>query len=160
MKELFDHFPRIKLKDAKRLNLIDTCFLIYLVEHSEHLEELTGLPNEAMTTFNIQEIVRVEHRLHRKKSTMRKFLKKSDMEIVEIDVNPGDTEGEKKFVLSVDPDILKYCPDPSDAVLLAVAIKTNSSILTRDKHHLFNAALENFASKYNIRVYKELKDVL
>ena len=59
-----------------------------------------------------------------------------------------------------DKELLIHCKDPSDCVLLAAAIKTNSVVITKDKHHLFNAKLENFIKKYDIKVYKELKDVL
>jgi hypothetical protein len=31
--------------------------------------------------------------------------------------------------------------------------------LTKDKHHLFTVQLENFVSKYGIKVYKEIKEL-
>ena len=160
MKELFEHLKRIDLSDARNLKLVDTCFYIDLFEHPENLDEYNGLPDEAMTSFNVLELINVEHRLHKRKHLIRKFLKRNDMIIVDIDVEPGDREREMEFIESVDKEILEYCQDPSDAVLLAVAIKTHSSILTKDKHHLFNAAIENFLCKYNVKIYKELKDIV
>ncbi|MBD3163994.1 hypothetical protein GF323_02240 [Candidatus Woesearchaeota archaeon] len=79
---------------------------------------------------------------------------------MEIGVEPGDRQKEENYVDSIDGEVLRHCKDPSDCVLLATAIKTKSAVLTKDKHHLFNAELENFVKKYNTRVYKELKDVL
>ncbi len=162
MKELFDRFERVDLKDAKGLNLIDTCFFISVFEHHEHIEQFKELRDKAMTSFNIMELIKVEHKLHHMKHQIRKFLEEipeNELKIVDIDVMPGQREREKEFVSSVDSELLEHCKDPSDAVLLAVAINTNSTILTKDKHHLFNAQLENFIHKYNIKVYKELKDV-
>jgi predicted nuclease of predicted toxin-antitoxin system len=79
--------------------------------------------------------------------------------IININVNPGDRIAEKNFVNSIDPDLLADVPDASDAVLIATAIKTNSIVLTKDKHHLFTTKLENYLNKYNIKVYKEYHDL-
>lgn len=161
MKELFDKFERISLKDASNLNLIDTCFFISIFEHPKKIKRFEKLKNKSITSFNVSELINVEHRLHNNKHQIRKFLEKSeDIIILDVGVEPGEWEKEKMFVEKIQPKILKYCKDASDAVLLAAAIATNSNILTKDKHHMFNAAMENFAEKNNIEVYKELKDAL
>lgn len=162
MKELFDRFKRINLEEARELNLIDTCFFISVFEHPEHIRQFSELRNKAMTSFNVLELIKVDHKLHHIKHSIRKFLEEpgeNEMKIIDVDVVPGDKAREVGFVNSVDKDLLKHCKDPSDAVLLAAAIKTHSTILTKDKHHLFNAMLENFVDKYDMKVYKELKDV-
>jgi uncharacterized Fe-S center protein len=69
-------------------------------------------------------------------------------------VSPGDTVAERSFVRSIEPDLLKHIADPSDAVLIAAAIKTRSVIYTKDKHHLFTTKLENYLNVYNIKVFK------
>lgn len=163
MKELFNKFDRVNLGQTKGLNLIDTCFFISIFEHHENVQQFRKLEKKAMTSFNVLELVKVDHKLNHLKHTIRKFLEEineEELKIIDIDVVPGDWDKEKEFVSSVDPELLEHCKDPSDAVLLAVAIKTDSTVLTKDKHHLFNARLENFIQKYNIRVYKELKDVV
>jgi PIN domain nuclease of toxin-antitoxin system len=163
MKELFDRFKRINLKDAKDLLLIDTCFFISIFEHKDHLKDFMRLKDKAMTSFNVMELIKVDHKLKHMKHDIRKFLEESkgeEMVIVDVDVHPGNREKEVQFVNSIEPELLRYCKDPSDAVLIATAIKTNSIVLTKDKHHIFNAILENFANKHHIKVFKELKDVL
>lgn len=162
MKELFDRFEKINLEVAKGLILIDTCFFISVFEHPEHIEQFKELKNKAMTSFNVEELIKVDHKLNHMKHAIRKFLEEipeKELKIVDMGVSPGQWKKEKKFVSSVEPGILDHCKDPSDAVLLAVAIKTDSTILTKDKHHLFNASLENFINNYKIKVYKELKEV-
>jgi predicted nucleic acid-binding protein len=162
MKELFKTFKRIPLDKARNLILIDTCFFISVFEHPEHIEQFVALKNKSMTSFNVLELIRVEHNLHHLKHRIRKFLENSqsdNLRIIDIDIVPGQKKKEKEFVASISPGILDHCKDPSDAVLLAVAIKTGSDILTKDKHHLFNAVMENFVHN-NITIYKELKELL
>ncbi len=160
MKELFDKFPKIKLEDAKDLILIDTCFFISVFKHPEHIKQFSKLKNKAMTSFNIKELITVDHKLKKLKHPIRKFLENNEFPIINIDVHPGNRQKEEEFIKTIEPNLLKYCKDPSDGVLLATAIKTKSNILTKDKHHIFNAIMENFANKHNINIYKELKQAI
>jgi len=138
------------------LVLLDTCFIFYLFDHGGEL--LEGF-NYGLSSFTVEELLKVGHRLHKMKVPLRRFLKKYNFVVIDTPVSPGDFKGEKDFVNSVDKDLLKHIADPSDAVLLAVAIKTHSIVLTKDKHHLFTVDLENYLRKYNLKVYKELKDL-
>ncbi|MBW2968399.1 hypothetical protein KY362_08015, partial [Candidatus Woesearchaeota archaeon] len=70
-------------------------------------------------------------------------------------VSPGDREGEKSYVQRFDPEILRLVPDASDAVLLVLALKIRADVLTKDKHHLFTTAAENYLKEYGVRVEKE-----
>ena len=114
-----------------------------------------------MTTFNVEEFLFKEHVVdERVREYARKFLKTNPITLITIDVHPGNRESEKNFVNSIDAGLLSEIPDASDAVLMAVAIKTDSTILTKDKHHLFTVKLENYIHKYNLEVYKEFRDIL
>lgn len=156
MKELLQNIKKIKLEEAKNLILLDTCFVINILEHHKHLDKLKD-KSLGMTSFNVEELLHVEHRLKRgDKKVIRNFLKHPKFCIVDLPVHPGDKEGETNFVKSVDEDLLKEVHDPSDAVLIAVAIKTKSTVLTKDKHHLFTIVLEEFLKRYDIKVYKDL----
>ncbi len=158
MKELFNKLTKTELSTAKNLTLIDTCFFISTFGNN-HLKEFREIKNKALTSFNVEELVHVEHRLHHHKHEIRKFLKNTDLIILNVPVSPGQRQKEMDFINSIDPDLLKHSHDPSDLVLLAAAIKTHSIVLTKDKHDLFNTELENYVKKYNIKIKKELKDV-
>lgn len=165
MKELFEQLPHIDIKDesAREYVLLDTCFFIHAFEHQkEHqLKELTEKFNVAMTSFNVQEFLYKEHSFNEHvREYARKFLKHNTVTILDMPVAPGDREGEKDFVNSIDSDLLKEVPDASDAVLIATAIRTNSTVLTKDKHHLFTTKLENYLQKYDIAVHKEFHDIV
>jgi len=163
MKEVFAALPRKELSDTSNDVLIDTCFFIHTFEHQkEHqLKELSERFSVAMTTFNAEEFLLKEHVVdERVREYARKFLKAHPIMLINVDVHPGNRESEKRFVNSIDSDLLKEIPDASDAVLMAAAIKTNSTILTKDKHHLFTVKLENYIKKYNLEVYKEYRDLL
>jgi hypothetical protein len=153
MKELFDSFKR---GDAQNSVLLDTCFILNLVENDRKL--LPGYPY-ALTSFNVEELLAVSHRLHKVKARFRRFLKSHDFVIVDVPVHIGDMKGEKAYVESVDPELLKHIADPSDAVLLAAAVKSHSVVMTKDKHHLFTVELENYLRKYDLKVFKEMKDL-
>lgn len=156
MKELLQNIKRMKLEDAKNFILLDTCFIINILEHHKHLDKLKD-KNLGITSFNVEELLHVEHRLKNEdKRMIRGFLKHPNFCIIEIPVHPGNREEERRFVESVDKDLLKNVHDPSDAVLIAAAIKTKSIVLTKDKHHLFTVILENFLEKYSLEVYKDL----
>jgi predicted nucleic acid-binding protein len=164
MKEIFEQLPRKSLDDVRGHVLLDTCFFIHTFEHQkEHqLKELLDKFNVAMTSFNAEEFLLKEHVVdERVREYARKFLKKyPTISLVMIDVHPGDRITEKSYVNGIDPELLADIPDASDAVLIATAIKTNSKVLTKDKHHLFTVLLENYIKKYNLEVYKEYHDLL
>jgi predicted nucleic acid-binding protein len=164
MKELFEKLPKLDFKDknASEYVLIDTCFFIHIFEnqHEHQLKELTEKYATAMTSFNVDKFLLKEHVVdERVRENARKFLKHNpNLTIIDVPVQPGNYEDEKFFVHSIDPELLKEIPDASDAVLMATAIKTNSTVLTKDKHHLFTIKLENYVKKYDLKVYKEFKD--
>ncbi len=165
MKEIFDALPTCNLQDeeAKECILLDTCFFIHTFEHQkEHqLRELMEKYAVAMTSFNVEEFLLKEHVVdERVREYARKFLKKNALQIITVPVSPGNYLQEKSFVHAIDPELLSAIPDASDAVLIAAGIKTNGTILTKDKHHLFTTKLENFLQKYSIAVHKEYHDVL
>jgi len=156
MKELMKA-TKIGLNDEKGLILLDTCFIIHNLAHHKNFERLKGQA-VAITSFNIEELLHIEHKLdHSIRKLIRRFLKKMDFKILELPIHPGEFESERKFVNSIDSELLEKVGDPSDAVLIAAAIKTNSIVLTKDKHHLFTAELEEFLKKYNLKVYKDAK---
>jgi predicted nucleic acid-binding protein len=162
MKEVFAALTSIDMANANDYVLLDTCFFIHTFEHQKehHLIELMSAHDVALTSFNAQEFLLKEHVVdERVREYARKFLKHHPLTIININVNPGDRIAEKNFVNSIDPDLLADVPDASDAVLIATAIKTNSIVLTKDKHHLFTTKLENYLNKYNIKVYKEYHDL-
>jgi len=165
MRELFDNLRHIDIseEDAKNKIFIDTCFFIHVFEHQKDhkLLELTQTRDVAMTSFNVEEFLFKEHVVdERVREYARKFLKhNASISIVSIGVSPGNVDDERRFVNSVDPHLLQEVADASDAVLIASAIKTGSSVLTKDKHHLFTTKLENYLQKYHIQVYKEFHDV-
>tara|TARA_Y100000310_G_scaffold331897_1_gene406408 strand:+ start:1970 stop:2431 length:462 start_codon:yes stop_codon:yes gene_type:complete len=152
MKELFDSLEHVDM-ETKGLKLLDTCFVFDLLSKQKKLPE----GRYAITSFNVEELLKVGHRLHKMKRGLRDFVKKNDLVVVEVPVHIGNFESEKAFVRSVDNELLKLIPDASDAVLLTVAVKTKSSVYTKDKHHLFTVRLENYLAKYGIKVFKEIK---
>lgn len=161
MKELIPKLKKSDLAHARNLVLLDTCFMIAMAEHDDKMKELLKIRNIAATSFNIKELLHAEKRLHHDiKKRLRDFLKSGKLLVVEIGVNPGQWDKEKEFVNEVDGKLLKAIRDPSDAVLLAAAIKTMSTVLTKDKHHLFTITLENFIAQYGIQVYKDMHDLL
>jgi len=162
MKELFSQLPRLSLDDKRAKNniLLDSCFIIWMLEE-QHEKEL--LKHEcAILSFTEEEISFVEqHKIHDKSKVRFRHLLKNEhnLKIIDVDVHPGNKEQEKGFVNRVDPELLEKIEDPSDAVLIAAAIKTHSDVLTRDKHHLYNTTLENYLDKYSIKVLNSFKEV-
>lgn len=163
MKEVFEKLKHVKMgEESTRFVLLDTCFFIHTFEHQkEHqLKDLVAANNVAMTSFNVEEFLYKEHVVdERVREYARKFLKAHPITIIDIDVHPGNIIQEREFVKSADQDLLKEVPDASDAVLIATAIKTGSTVLTKDKHHLFTVKLENHLIKYGIQVHKEFHDI-
>jgi predicted nucleic acid-binding protein len=164
MKEVFEKLEHISIDEeqAREYVLLDTCFFIHTFEHQkEHqLIELTRKFAVGMTSFNVEEFLYKEHVVdERVREYARKFLKAYPITIIDINVHPGNVVQEKDFVNAADSSLLQEVPDASDAVLIAVAIRTDSTVLTKDKHHLFTIKLENYLNKYHIKVYKEYHDI-
>ncbi|MFH1455494.1 MAG: hypothetical protein ABIF40_00925 [archaeon] len=155
MKELLMNKIHVPMNQASNLILLDTCFIIDCISRSNKV----NFSNTGITSFNIEELLHVEHRLGHLKKPLRKFLKDTEFVIVDVPVSLGDWKAEKDFVKSVDSGLLQHIADASDAVLIATAVKTQSNVLTKDKHHLFTVELENFVRDWNVKVFKELKDV-
>ena len=59
-------------------------------------------------------------------------------------MHPGNQKQEHAFVKSILPELDRQEHDPSDAVILAAAIRAKADVLTRDKHHIFNVHMANF----------------
>jgi predicted nucleic acid-binding protein len=135
--------------------LIDTCAIIYLFENNQ--EAFLLRDDVAVCSFNRDELIAVTHRhtvnTHLK-HRIRRFFDSFAIRIIDIPVIPGEREKEKIYVDSVNKELLRLIPDPSDAVLAACALKEHAHILTRDRHHLYTAKLENMFQKNNIAVMK------
>ncbi len=139
------------------MKLIDTCEIIRLFENNE--EKALLQEGIAVTSFNKEELLYITHR-HKinehLRHKMKQFFEKNNIKIIEIPVHPGSRLEEKTYVESISVDLLKVISDPSDAVLAACALQNNAEIVTRDRHHLYTAKLENLFSKNNIIVSKSL----
>ncbi len=161
MKEIF---AEMKRTTKSNLILLDTCFIIDTF--SKHKEkELAALAEKdrvAITSFNVEELVHVIKKVKDKsvKERVRKFFKDNNaIKILEIPIHPGNMEAEKKYVNEIDPYLIQDIPDPSDAVLVAAAIRTKSIVLSKDKHHLFTALLENYLHRWNLRIVKDMHEL-
>ena len=151
MRELIEGLERAD----KVSYLLDTCFLIHEFTRGrvKELEEFCLNESVGMSSFNLLELDHVVHKLPGPLSRhLRGFLKKKLVKLVYVSVVPGDRSGEKEFVDSFDPKILSIVSDPSDAVMFVQALKIRADILTRDRHHVFNCAAENFSDLYGVKV--------
>lgn len=162
MKELLDNLGTIDKEKAIGFTLIDTCYIVHVFEHHEKIEQFRKQLKKgkyAITSFNIEELMHIEHKLNKKiKEALRQFLKeKEDLEIIRIDVHPGEREREKEYIRSIEPYILKLIKDNSDGVLYATALDINADIITRDKHHLYNQISERFANKHRINIMNKIE---
>lgn len=151
MKELI-----VSLPTALRVDyLIDTCFLIHAFEggHSKQMLEFCSSKKVGMSSFNLEELDHVSHRLKGTEDHhIREFLKSGKLFRIDVPVHPGDREGEMSFVEAYDHEILRRVPDPSDAVLLVLALKMGANILSRDRHHVFTALAENYSEAKGIEI--------
>lgn len=158
MRWLLKNCKKIDFNKVRNLVFVDTCFLIDMIE-SNKLHEMMQIPNIAMTSFNVEELIYIEHNLsHNVRKGLRHFLKDYRLLIVNVPVSPGNYVREKEFVNEIEPELLKIVQDNSDAVLVATALKTHSDVLTKDRHHIFTACIENFVKDYDIRIIKNLHE--
>ncbi|NOZ80303.1 MAG: PIN domain-containing protein [DPANN group archaeon] len=159
MKELFAMLPHISPAEAHGQLLLDTCFIIYMLE--EQQEKALLKHDCAILSFTAEELSFVEqHKIHDKSKVRLRHLLKQEhhLKIIDVDVHPGNPDQERSFVRSIEPGLLENIEDPSDAVLIAAAIRTQSNVLTRDKHHLYTSRLENFLNRYGIEVMNRFPD--
>jgi hypothetical protein len=158
MRELFDKEKHITIDEIRNTNLIDTCFFIYALTHPKELDDLKKLKTIATTSFNVEEILNLKHEIKAGlRHILKRFVKEVDLNIIDINVKPGEREKEREFVENTDKNLLEHVHDPSDAILVAVGIKTHSNVYTRDKKHLFNPELENYLRKYDIKILNIIK---
>lgn len=162
MKEIFASLPKTT---KNGLVLLDTCYVIDAFHnHKEHeLEQYAQKHEVAITSFNAEELAYVLPKKVKDKSIkerVRKFFKEQEhIKVLEIPVHPGDRKAEEDYVKGVDPYLAQDVPDPSDAVLVAAAIKTHSAVVTKDKHHLFTVILENYLQRWGLKVVKSPADL-
>lgn len=164
MKEIFDPMPHVTVHDLSKTKdalLVDTCFLIYALEGRQgKLLRLMHGHKLYLTSFTLQEFDHIKHRIDEKvRERARSFFRHQQLPILDIPPRPGNRKSEGKYVNSVQPSLLIDVPDPSDAVLIAAGIATGASILTRDRHHLYTARLENHLRAHDISVYKDFHEV-
>lgn len=139
--------------------LLDTCFVYYMF-NNDHIKKLIRFCQNndvGMTSFNLEELDFNHHKL--KGHTvhhLRDFLKKKYISRVDIPVFPGNPQAEKNYISKFDLEILNVIKDPSDAVMFVAALIIGASIITRDKHHVFTAAAENYSEKYKIEILNNL----
>jgi len=141
--------------------LLDTCFIIYELQEGEEkrFEEFCRRDDVFVTSFNIAELEHVSKNIPAIEKPLRRLLKSGAIKILEISVSPGEQEVEEKFANDADEKILRIIHDPSDAVLIAAAIKNKADVITRDKHHIFKTALENELNQYKIAVYNDVSSI-
>ena len=109
-----------------------------------------------MSSFNLDELEHIHHNFPgHVNHHIRAFLKDKMICKAQLNVTPGDRESEAGYVNGFDDNILKIIPDASDAVLFVQAIRMQADILTKDRHHIFTAAAENYSHLYNINVLNE-----
>lgn len=155
MQELID-----ALEESPNVDyLVDTCFLIDVFEKGivKEFEKFCADNDVGMSSFNLAELNHLHHKLGGKESHhIRDFLKKKVISRVDVMPVPGNQTSERQYVADFDDELLKIVHDPSDAVLLTLALKIRANVLTKDKHHLFTTAAENYLKEYRIQVLKEL----
>lgn len=155
MKEIIEKLPEVTKADY----LLDTCFLLYFAANNrlKKLKEFCENHKVAISSFNAEEIEHVQKKIAGPTTHhLRDFLKTAKLSLIKTPVHPGNMEAEKDYVVKFDNEVAKAVPDPSDAVLLVEALRTGATLLTKDKHHLFTAAVENLSDDYNVEVIKEL----
>jgi len=162
MKELLTNLPMIDAERAMGFTLIDTCAFIHVFEHHEKIAMLKEALNRGrygMTSFNVEELVHVDHKLSpdMKEQIRRFFKEKENLDIIDIRVHPGQWEMQKEYIRKIEPMLLQIDHnDISDAVLFATALKIKGNIITRDKHSLYNQLAEQFANRHSINISNKI----
>ncbi|MCF7901524.1 PIN domain-containing protein [Candidatus Woesearchaeota archaeon] len=145
----------------RNTTLLDTCFIINELEkgNEKKLENFCKLNETYITSFNLEELKHVMKYKKEINHQLKRLLEQDTIKILLLPIKPGERKEEINYANKTDQKILQIIHDPSDAVLVAAAIKSNSNILTKDKHHIFTAALENQLEEYKIKIFKELKEI-
>jgi len=155
MQELIDELPEANTADY----LLDTCFFVDMFAKNkvEELKEFCRNNKVGMSTFNLQELINMHHRLHGTVNHhIRNFLKEKLIYKIPIDIVPGEREKERAYVEEFDDSILKAIRDPSDALLFVLAIKKRANIITKDKHHIFTVIAENLFNEWKEKILNKL----
>ena len=143
---------------TKKTVLLDTCIIIHelLGQRDKKLLDFCEENNVLITSFNVEELKKVSNKLGHEKKKVKHFLENAKINIIFVPVSLGEIKKEKKYADDINEELLKKIHDPSDAVLVAAAIKSQSDIITRDKHHLFTIQLEQELKEYGLNIYNEL----
>jgi len=151
MKQLIDNLPKTDNVDY----LLDTCFMYYVFRKDKIKTLVNFCKNNkvGMTSFNLEELDYIHHKfkghtIHH----LRDFLKLNIMSNLPVSVSPGNIQAEKEYVQKYDNKVLEIINDPSDAVMFVAALKVHGNNLTKDKHHVFTAAAENYSMKHNVEI--------
>ena len=161
MKELFETL----LETTNPQILVDTCFLYWVFEHQheKQFRDLCTTHLVALSTFNIEEFLYHAHHVNEHvRSRLRKELKDNQLRLYKLiqDVHPGNPQEEYDYIKRNQPDLLELIPDNSDSILVIAGIQTKAHILTKDKHHLFTAQLNNYLLEKGIQIYKNIYDII
>lgn len=151
MQQLINELPEANNADY----LLDTCFFVDIFEKNKvkELESFCKSNKVGMSTFNLQELINIHHRLHGTVNHhIRNFLKEKLICKISIDIMPGEKEKEREYVDEFDDKILKAIRDPSDALLFVLAIKKRANIITKDKHHIFTVIAENIFNEWKEKI--------
>ncbi|MFT4326671.1 MAG: type II toxin-antitoxin system VapC family toxin [Candidatus Woesearchaeota archaeon] len=158
MKDILKNAPILQLSDKVDF-LFDTCFLVWVFKHKQEkkLSQFLEKHTCAITSFTLEEFTHI-HIPTKILQDAKKFFKTHTIPILEVAPHIGEWENEKQFVTEIMPELAKEEHDLSDAVLLAAAIRTNASVLTRDKHDIFNAHIEKFLDFSKTKIYNTFID--
>ena len=143
---------------TKKTVLLDTCLIVHelLGQREKKLLRFCEENNVLITSFNVEELQKVTKKLGHEKKKIKHFLEQAKITIIDVPVSLGETKKEKKYADETNKELLKKIRDPSDAILVAAAIKSASDIITRDKHHLFTMTLEEEIKEYGLAVYNDI----
>lgn len=159
MKELFNQLEKWTLQVDF---FIDTCFLYYIFDNQLEKEFVSFCDKYivALSSFTIEEVLFHRHDVSHVFRERFRHEVSEGLRLYRVDtpVHPGERERERSFVAEFDKALLQLIPDPSDAVLLVVALEHKANVLTRDKHHLFTTKLENFLIDQGISVYNKFPE--
>ena len=78
MKELLKNKKHTSWREVQNLILLDTCFIIDCVKLNKKIK----IKNVAITSFNIEELLKVSHRLGHLKKGIRNFIKNTSFLIL------------------------------------------------------------------------------
>ena len=139
--------------------LIDTCYFYEsFAKHEKEFVEFCATHNVGITSFNVEEVLFHSHDVnHVIRNRIRSAIKANlNIVVIDIPIHPGNPVAEGKFIEKYNPLLINIIPDPSDAVLAAVATSIGAHVITRDKHHLFTTKLENHFNEKGLKVLNSI----